>query len=218
MNYSSFDPWTASKEEKREIYEKYLAALIDEIDKFEASGEQSMKTSPSQEQKELEIAYEKLDAWGFIVDLQSEIENEKNELAGRMILESVKRALQAKITAPDWLTNAFSMRVDAVLFNKAKHWNDTKSFGRERKRGTQMNNENRSYQIGHMLDEMMRHYNLPAERDSYIDIKERLLTEIGSTKMFGIDKLSDSGLEKIHQQYKRTQITKPAWLEKIFEK
>jgi hypothetical protein len=189
-----------------------------EIDEFEANGEQSMMTIPTQEQKELETAYEKLEAWGFIDDLQSEIEDENNELAGRMVLESVKKALEAKITVPEWLTNAFSVRVDAVLLNKTKHWNDAKSFGRERKRGSQMNNEKRSYQIGHMLDEMMKHYNLPAERDSYNEIKDRLLVELGAAKMFGIDKLSDSGLEKIHQQYKRTQVANPAWMQKIFEK
>lgn len=214
MNFSQFDPWAASNDEKRELFLKYWDAMDQEDKEFDDSGKTQASVVPSQERVELEVAYEKLEAWGFIHDRRADVENPGNDLAGRTILVCIKKALKQNITVPAWLFEAFSKRLTAIVTNKAKRWSDKNAFGRERPKGAQIAKEKQVEEIGGLLEDLIMGYELPMERDSYAEIIERVERELGDKKL-GIERLKPSGLEKIHQEYRRRYRKQPPWVDEI---
>ncbi|MBF0547550.1 MAG: hypothetical protein HQM08_24130 [Candidatus Riflebacteria bacterium] len=160
MKYTEFDPEKASKEEKREVYINYCkVGGIDSIfiRKKKNSARTLRKITKSGETVEMDsdelfhlrVAFYKLEAWGTLQDAKKEIENPENELAGRTILICLERALRVGITIPEWLYDAFSKKLFAIVHNETKRWSDKDAFGLERPKGAQREKEIKNNSIGY---------------------------------------------------------------------
>lgn len=110
-----FDPWTAAEEEAlKEFYAGNERAF------FQFCAADDIKTLKSQIEDAMQIRGKEAGNSSKLKAVAA---------AGSSILFCVKRAMEAGLVAPDWLSYAFNQRYYPVVRYEARNWSDPKSFG-----------------------------------------------------------------------------------------